>query len=261
MHFLPDQCGATLICSEQKVNFTPFERIKELLPNDVFIVLVETDLLLNQVNNYIPYLTDLEIDAIQRLHKQQDRKRKIISKAILKQLIAQFIAIDVKKIIIAKTSSGKPYLVNNPHPPLYFNSSDSDDLVLLAFSRTEIGVDIEYKCNKLLMDEISSTNFTRQEQMQLQLAPDPLDYFYTIWTRKEAILKAAGTGVNDYLNELSVANGVNPVSLSVLPLKGNWYVHSFNISPLAKAAVAVPQSSQQLQFFNYLAANFSAPSV
>lgn len=96
---------------------------------------------------------------------------------------------------------GKPHLPQQPR--LAFNLSHSGEHALIGVAeQADIGVDIE--CRRPLsarteLDELAERCFTRAEQDELARSATPedaLDLFYTGWTRKEACLKALGTGLS-----------------------------------------------------------------
>ena len=94
---------------------------------------------------------------------------------------------------------GKPYIINNLSKKLYFNISHSQKTTCIAVSTSlDIGIDIEY----ISQDEHKETYdimFTKEEQNYLTKNPKK---FYTLWTLKEAYLKAHGLGFS--MNPLEV---------------------------------------------------------
>ncbi len=83
---------------------------------------------------------------------------------------------------LSYSSRGKPRLPNT-----IFNISHSGDLVLCAFSTYgELGVDVEIPKNTDVQNLRHS--FTDKEWQSIQNKPDQL---YSLWCRKEAVLKAA----------------------------------------------------------------------
>jgi 4'-phosphopantetheinyl transferase len=81
--------------------------------------------------------------------------------------------------------------------------SHSDELALIAIARglppgAEIGVDIEALREVRNTAELAAANFTARERAELaQVAPRERNwYFLSGWTRKEACLKAVGSGLS-----------------------------------------------------------------
>jgi phosphopantetheinyl transferase len=88
---------------------------------------------------------------------------------------------------------GKP-VVAAPLPGPAFNLSHSGDRIAIAVSDEEIGVDVE--CLRPLphADDVARHVFHARELAWLARQPRPLHAFFRLWTLKEALLKAAGTG-------------------------------------------------------------------
>ena len=69
-------------------------------------------------------------------------------------------------------------------------------------------------------------------------APDEARAFYTLWTRKEALVKATGKGVDDDFTRVPAADGQHLVDPAALGSAGYWQVHSFVVAEHYLGAVA-----------------------
>lgn len=88
------------------------------------------------------------------------------------------------------TPYGRPYLPGN----FDFNISHSGRLVVCAAAnRMKVGVDVEW-IQPIPLYEYAET-FTYQQAKMIQQSKDPIKTFYRIWTMKESLLKAIGTGL------------------------------------------------------------------
>ena len=81
-----------------------------------------------------------------------------------------------------------------------------------------VGVDVEWKKEGLAVEKLARRYFAAGEARQLiEEAPseERLDNFYRCWTRKEAYLKAKGTGLTTKLHafEVTFLPGVPPAML------------------------------------------------
>jgi len=89
-------------------------------------------------------------------------------------------------------------------PGMEFSISHSSGLVVLsaALDRPN-GID----CEELKPVEPGDFRdyFSRKEWDDLEASSDPLTGFNRIWTRKEALLKAIGTGLQNQLNRIDVS--------------------------------------------------------
>ena len=128
---------------------------------------------------------------IEKYSIEKDRNAKILSKLLLlKGLSDLFPGEKIDLHFLEK--NGKP---NYKNLPIYFNSSHSEDLVLVAFSKTqETGIDIEF--NKSINTEIYTDFLHVQEEKLLQKSNNKSSLFYSIWTKKEALIKATAIGIN-----------------------------------------------------------------
>lgn len=98
---------------------------------------------------------------------------------------------------------------NKPFIPGWyeFSISHAGEWVLFAYSDERIGVDVEL-CADMDYEQLYVC-FHRQEQLYIRTAVNPQQAFYNIWVKKEAILKATGTGITNGLDTFScVENAV-----------------------------------------------------
>lgn len=117
-------------------------------------------------------------------------------------LIGQFFEIDVNDQI-KKTEHGKPYL--SDYPNYAFNHTHSRNYYAIAMSQDiqDIGVDIEEMSRRVRFDALAQHAFHSDEIQQWDdLDQDP-EYWFKVWTTKEAVLKASGLGIRLNLNELN----------------------------------------------------------
>jgi 4'-phosphopantetheinyl transferase len=128
-------------------------------------------------------------------------------------------------IAIDRDPSGKPFLAS-PGLGYWFNCSSVDGLLLVAGSRTgPVGADIETLERCIPVWEDASRTFAPAERARLAaLKPGmrPLA-FARLWTAKEAVLKARGTGIVhglaepglEHLDDLSIPPPWRPIQMHV----------------------------------------------
>jgi len=86
-----------------------------------------------------------------------------------------------------------------------FNISHSHEIVVCAFSYSNIGADVEYVEHDIL--PIAERFFKPEEKALISHSMKPNETAYKIWVRKESYLKTIGKGIG-YINEIpSVVNG------------------------------------------------------
>lgn len=245
----------TLSCNNGEARFKSIFNMQHLNVGEAFIILLNMEELKVEKETLSPLLNSAELNQVYQYKKAKDQLTKLISRAILKKLIAEILKIDVELVNIQRDRLGKPFLANDVSPNLHFNLSDSNGYILIAFSFNPIGVDIEEKMVDLAADEIVHAHFSKDEQFLFANIPNKVDFFYTIWTRKEAIFKACGIGLSDLMHTLNVADGTQWGIPEFLPLNSSWNITSFPVNETHMASIAVPQSTERLYFFDYLAGN------
>ncbi|MBO9661625.1 4'-phosphopantetheinyl transferase superfamily protein [Dokdonella sp.] len=127
------------------------------------------------------------------------------ARVVLDRLLRFYAGTDAP-IEIARGRHGKPYAP--AFAGLDFNLSHAGHHVLLAFARGQaLGVDLERDERRLSLIEIARRFFAADEADALERLPDAarLPCFLRLWTRKEAVLKALGQGLNFGLDRLAFA--------------------------------------------------------
>ncbi len=136
----------------------------------------------------------------------------IASRWLLRSCLARYTGTPAAAITFARTDKGKPYI---PHSDIHFSLSHSGHWALLAVSRTALlGVDIEANRRTRDLPGIAEHYFHPQEYALLSRLPadDQTDYFYRLWTLKEAFFKAIGLGISAGLENIhfTLASDNNP---------------------------------------------------
>ena len=148
-----------------------------------------------------------EMRRAERFQFPADRNRFIMRRWTLRRLLRQYLG-PTASIEILQDPRGKPHLPKKTgKPSLCFNYSFSGDLTVFAFSwNRDVGVDIERIRPLQEMLSISKNYFTKDEYRLLREQPEELrsSLFFTIWTRKEAVLKALGEGLLKPLDSFAV---------------------------------------------------------
>lgn len=131
-----------------------------------------------------------------------------MSHAIQRTELAAHLGWDTDRVRYQRTHTGRPSLLPLGAPDALpdFNVSHSGDVLLLGIATCgRIGVDVEStmpeggRDREPLWDTLS-TRETRWVSDQR----DPFTAFVRLWTRKEAIVKAIGSGLSDQLSSLDV---------------------------------------------------------
>ena len=152
---------------------------------------------INQLYDDLPYYRKNKAD---KFRKSVDRNTCIVAYALLYESLITDFNLEKNDINILSSQFGKPYL--NSFEGVYFNISHSNTLVTCVTSNFEIGVDIEYldKVDLKIMDIVCDP----MELMKVDSSQNKYIDFYKIWTKKEAIVKKRGTGLNDEIKKIQL---------------------------------------------------------
>ena len=177
----------------------------------------------------------------------KDRRKFVVTRALLRQILARYAGRATADLCFDFNSSGKPVL--RGAQSLHFSVSHSQDLALLAIAHSQVGIDVEYIQNVVLQQIVIEQYFTRAEQSHLQALPAEVRAvaLYRCWTQKEAVLKALGVGLlypPRHVNVLADGGKSHVVSA----LGRNWLVRRVDAPVGYAAAVAIEQPNCRLKW-------------
>ncbi|MCT2594595.1 4'-phosphopantetheinyl transferase superfamily protein [Streptomyces sp. N2-109] len=98
-----------------------------------------------------------------------------------------------------------------PDDPVHFSLSHAEDQVLIALATVPVGIDVEQIPGPTVVTEISGALHPAERDALAGMpgAQRPMS-FTRCWTRKEALLKATGTGLNTDLSTVYSGAGRTP---------------------------------------------------
>jgi len=153
-------------------------------------------------------LSDDERQRAERFRAGSLRNHYTAGRGMLRMLLGRYLRTDPASFSLTYQAHGKPEL-GSPWTAqgLEFNVSHSHELAVYAFTRgSQIGVDVECIRPMPNAEALLERFFSPEEVRQWQQIPAPrqLRAFFQGWTRKEAWLKAVGSGLSFPLNEFCV---------------------------------------------------------
>lgn len=155
--------------------------------------------------------------------------------------LSWYLGNDPREVALTTGVRGKPRLAEAS--PLHFNVTHSDGLALIAFTTIgEIGVDVEAVDRRVESLDIANSNFTRKEAAIIASAGSPDEQakiFLRFWTRKEAVLKAAGGGLLYGLDSVDVSGEPPGVVDLAVGARSRWLVRDLAGVDGYAAAIAV----------------------
>lgn len=184
-------------------DFLTLENLKaKLSNNDLILIKAYTDKLLEE--KLLPYLTKEEIIKSKDYKSEIAKINYLVSRAILNLYLKGLLEKGINDLIVKRDKNNKPYLENTIG--LKFNISHTEGLVLLAFSKREVGIDVEKINFKFEFKDILENCFTRDEIINID---NNIISFYRYWTAKEAYLKCDGIGLIRNLKEIEIISFEN----------------------------------------------------
>lgn len=117
---------------------------------------------------------------------------------------------------------GRPVLAQAPD--WHFSLAHSRDAVALAVGRRPIGVDIEFEASEALCSSVAPALHPAERQLIQEAAESSRGALLAaVWTRKEALLKARGSGICGRLDTDDTIGGGAGWSLHALPAPKGYF--------------------------------------
>ncbi|MFN3695212.1 MAG: 4'-phosphopantetheinyl transferase family protein, partial [Ignavibacterium sp.] len=162
----------------------------------------------NSVENYFQFISEDEKGKVNRFKFSVNRQNSIITYYFRRKILSQYLIIEPSEIEFSYNAYGKPLISEPQRSGIHFNYSHSDDFLIFAVSKNiEVGIDIELVKDLPDLIDLAKNYFSDSEFQHfhsLENKIDRINFFYKIWTRKEALLKAAGIGITDDLKSINL---------------------------------------------------------
>lgn len=210
-----------------------------------------TDLTLNPDAENIKFLQLNEEEQKRALQFKLPlhKTRFIAAHAALRSILSRYLNQTPETVSFAHNAFKKPFL--NDHPEVTFNLSHSHNIALIALTRdNEVGVDVEMISDKF-NPKLVERYFHPEEIAQFDhlSGNDKATAFFQLWTRKEALLKAAGTGLHTPLNQFNVS--LSGGSETILLDKKHWHLQSLTLKLPYLASLATANPVESIQYYDY----------
>ena len=205
-------------------------------------------------------LSDDELHRASRFRSTKDRNRFVARRVIQRIILGRYLKLEPAQLRFRHNEQGKPEL--DPamaSEPLCFNTSHSNGLAVFAISRNRtVGIDVEQVDPTTGWLEIAEHSFATREVDVLRKLPvsDRVAAFFSMWTCKEAYIKAEGKGLSIPLNQVEVSLSGDG-SVRLLNVGGNrdaaaaWSLRRFVPAEGWLGAVCGPGDDWQLRYWNW----------
>lgn len=173
-----------------------------------------------------------------RFRFDRDRSTYLLAHAVWRMALGTCLGVDAADVPLRSSPSGQPLL---PGTPWATSLSHSGGWVAMAMARAAtVGVDIERSPSPRALNDLMPTICTPAEAVAMRRLPLAAREaaLLALWTRKEALLKAFGTGLTVAPTSFAV-NGAEPVASPVAGLP-SCRVFALGLPVALVGALALP---------------------
>ena len=188
-----------------------------------------------------------EIERGSRYHRRDDRLRSLYTRSLLRILVGRYTNQNPLAIRLTKSSRNKPELSNNLG--WYINATHSGNWILLAIGKYSVGIDVEEIKPGFTFTDVIPFSFSTQERQYIEADEKAIARFYELWTRKEAFVKAIGSGIDETFFQVPALTGFHKWETTKFASAGEWTIDSFYVAEGYPAAIAYNCSPGHLQFY------------
>lgn len=211
------------------------------------------------IKRYEGMLCADELDSYQRLQQQEHKLEYLVSHALLRSTLSQYVDKDPADWQFLYNSHGKPSLAKSDSDlDLRFNTAHTNGLAVCAVSNMmELGIDVEFHSNAQALLEVADHYFSDREVAELAKLPkdEQERSFFRYWTLKEAYIKARGEGLAIPSSQLGFEFSSSGQISFALPDSGagmpseQWSFHLLSPADNYTSGLAVLSASSTVRSF------------
>jgi phosphopantetheinyl transferase len=217
----------------------------DLIVVDVYYAITRD--LITRYSDFINFITKDEQKRAGKFRFAEDKETYISCHALLRSVLSKILNKGPLEIQIITGLNSKPALSDNS---LYFNITHTRDAFAFVISKENcVGIDLEKVCIIPDFNSLVKSNFSSLENKYiLESEADAIKRFFLLWTRKEAFLKAFGTGIIDDLTQIEVFKNDNFIEKMVFDNldhycpNNEFFIYSTEILDNC-LSIALPQKS------------------
>lgn len=194
-----------------------------LTDNDVDIWLINIENYRENINDFQKKLSQDELDKVKSFSLDLLKESFIINRGYLRTILSKYLTIKPEEICFTYNQKGKPSLHDNILEKIEFNLSHKNIYAVYAISKNNIGIDLEKIDAKVQVENIAKRFFCNDESDYLTNLPliEKPEYFFKLWTIKEAYLKAIGEGLSGGLDSICFAINENNQQMELVKQKND----------------------------------------
>ena len=217
----------------------------------------DLDLCDGDFDRYWEMLSTQERERADKFRFERHRRRFVAGRGELRRLLSRYLGLSPKEVALDYGSDGKPFCtIQPPECNICFNLSHSENAAALAISSGfEVGIDVEQV--RPIEEGMPLEVFSIQECAQFTALPDGerQEVFFESWARKEACLKALGTGFilppTHFEFDLSIRGDTMPRFVDGEAEEArHWRICTLSPSPTCAGAVAARRTDWSIVEMN-----------
>ncbi len=160
----------------------------------------------------VSLLDDIEKERCRRFLSDRARREFVLCRAALRAILAERLGCAAAELSFGYLEHGKPYArIAGRSVDTAFNVSHSGRHGLIAVAGGDcVGVDVEERAAQRDLAGIGSFVYGPQEQRLLRTTEggEKVRQFYRLWSMKEALIKALGTGFSLSPSEFEIPEAI-----------------------------------------------------
>jgi 4'-phosphopantetheinyl transferase len=175
-----------------------------------------------------------------RFHFEADAIRCLAAEALLHHALREVHGLAPDAVTLAVEAHDKPVLAS--HPSIHVNLSHSGSWVACAVHDAPVGIDVEVA--RVMADPpargfMSPIELDRYDALE---GDEKVRFFYEVWTRKESVLKAAGTGLSFGTRQITIdvlLDEIGVIGGPPTPPGTRWLIEDLALPPGTFGALCV----------------------
>lgn len=177
----------------------------------------------NQFDKYLNQLPEKSQKHICQFRSWRDAQASLLSKILLQEGLIRYCHLG-KNILDSLEYSWYHRPVLNDVKDIDFNISHSEQFVICAIgTNVKVGIDVEW-VRPIPLDDFEN-QFSCQEFVSIHNSENKYLKFFSYWTKKEAVLKAEGTGLAIPLQQISLNMEENIATV----FTRKWFISDLDI--------------------------------
>jgi 4'-phosphopantetheinyl transferase len=214
----------------------------------VQIWLLDFEAIAPEYDRFFAVLNPTEQHRARRYHHERDRQRFTLTRGCLRSLLGYHTDRAPQDIHFTPTPTGKPELTASPWQ---FNVTHSGDWGAIALHPQQpVGIDLETIRPLPNALDLARRFFCPAEAEAIAALPPASQAaaFFTLWTRKEAYLKATGAGITG-LKTVEISHTSPPQILALhAPTDAMGYLTDLPPLPNLRGAFATSQQPDAIDY-------------